>query len=222
MIKVAMINMFGIPEQIITPSSDDMYEDGSMYGDMTAIHIPFDSVDEDYFNLKYYKDGAWHDKPTQPTQFHDFDITTESWVANVPRAKKWLRSQIKTKYENVKNGLDPNGDSLDENIGSIYVDCTVGQQTFRMATGWNAAVEFETMVRLHERIGAATLPIVRDFNDTNYLDVPLAGAAKVCELVLQDALKYWEEFVGMMDAVRDANTLGQLQAINTDFSVNIG
>jgi hypothetical protein len=71
MIKVALVNSQGEIVTIVSPSMDDMYLDGSVYADLTAVHIPQDTDTNNAMDGWFWRDGAWDEsKPARPSEFH--------------------------------------------------------------------------------------------------------------------------------------------------------
>tara|TARA_R110000737_G_scaffold75945_2_gene106179 strand:+ start:73 stop:516 length:444 start_codon:yes stop_codon:yes gene_type:complete len=67
--KFAMIDNSGNIVSIISPSMDDYYTDGTLYGEQVAKEIPLDSNDVSYINHKYWREG-FYDKPIKPNRHY--------------------------------------------------------------------------------------------------------------------------------------------------------
>ena len=87
MIKVALVNSEGEVVTIVSPSMDDMYLDGGVYADLTAIHIPVDTNTTEALAKWYRKNNEWvKTKATQPSNLHYWK--DEEW--HLDSDKLWL------------------------------------------------------------------------------------------------------------------------------------
>jgi len=122
-------------------------------------------------------------------------------------------SKVEKDYSDLCRGTDP----VSKN--RIYVDCVVGEDTYRMNAGRNAALNMDSGVRIFERSGATTMPEIRDFYDNNHLNVPMAVAISISVQQGADALSYWRRKGEIVDAINSATTLEEIDSIDTTFTV---
>jgi cellobiose phosphorylase len=118
------------------------------------------------------------------------------------------------RYESVKAGIDPDTQQ------PIYVDCTVGADTYRMNAGMNAANTFDQGLRLAAQNGEATTFVV-DFYDQVHENVPLADAQEINRQQSLDARVHYQEKQGFKAAIAAATIVVEVKAINIVFSINI-
>ena len=128
--------------------------------------------------------------------------------------KDIILATVSTNYKIICEGKDPTTGK------PIYVDCTFGDTTYRMNTGKDAATAMDSGVRIYERGGATHMPIVRDFNNTNHLNVPMDEAISISLQQGADAIGYWQQKGAMVDAINTATTETELDAVNLIFAVN--
>lgn len=93
MIQVAMVNSNGEVVSVLSPSMDNLYENGCLYGDLTAYHI---SPDEDpglFCGTRYYDFDTQSFQPRimRPSQCHDWNKVTKDWEFNRERAVNMTR-----------------------------------------------------------------------------------------------------------------------------------
>lgn len=92
MIKVALIQSNGEIASIVSPATDDMYENGATYGEHTAILIPFETDDSDFLQRAYW-DGEWKQRAPRPG--NDYIWVNYQWVID----KSKLISNIRAKRD---------------------------------------------------------------------------------------------------------------------------
>ena len=90
-----------------------------------------------------------------------------------------------------------------------------------MNAGKEAAKSMDEGVRIFERSGATHMPIVRDFNNTNHLNVSMADAISISLQQGTDALGYLQQKGQLVDAINSAATVDEVLAIALVFSVNV-
>lgn len=124
--------------------------------------------------------------------------------------KEKALKKVKRKYNQVCEGIDP------ETGKDIYVDCA----GYRMNAGQNAAFLLDAGVRLADRLGQTRLSVIRDFNNNDRPDVPIALALQISTLQAADAMRYWTQKNQMVDAISAASTVEEVKNLNLIFDVN--
>lgn len=56
--------------------------------------IPDDANENDVLANWYRKNGEWLIRPARPTEFHEWDRESESWLPNIVEAKKTLKADV--------------------------------------------------------------------------------------------------------------------------------
>ena len=124
-------------------------------------------------------------------------------------------TKLKKNYETVCSGYDPVTGK------QIYADCVVGDVTYRMNAGRDAAEKMDGGVRIFEYQGSPVMPIIRDFYNTNHINLPLAVAMSISVQQGVDALGHWVQYGQKVDAIKNAQTVQEVRDIPIDFIVNI-
>lgn len=164
---------------------------------------------------QYVDGGALVDFPPQPSEFHQFDYTTKTWVENLSQAKQAKLNGVSIGYSFVCNGEDPATNK------DIFVDCVVSGTTYRMNAGQEAATNMDAGVRIFELSGASYMPVVRDFYNVNHANVPIADARSIALQQGADALNHWQQKGAFVDAINACTTVEEVQAIDITFNVNV-
>ncbi len=139
----------------------------------------------------------------------------------VDRQKTLAEAQAKAlkvvnrKYNQLCTGTDP------ETGKNVYVDCVTASGTFRMNAGKDAADKMDGGVRIFERQGATHMPVVRDFDNTNHANVPIADAIAISVQQGAEALSHWQQKGIKVDAINAATTVAEVNAVDLTFSVNV-
>ena len=94
MIKVALVDTTGSVTSVVSPSTDSMYEDGAVYGDHVAVHIPYTEDDLEVITAWYRKAGEWRVRPPKPSIYHAWDVVSESWTADTLRACEDRKAEV--------------------------------------------------------------------------------------------------------------------------------
>ena len=85
MIKVALVKANGEVSHITSTQLDSMYVNRQMYGDLLAVHIPMESVNTDYINLRVWNSSTeqWDIRPEKSGDWYDWNAG--SWQFNSDR-----------------------------------------------------------------------------------------------------------------------------------------
>ena len=130
--------------------------------------------------------------------------------------KEKALKKISDDYDKTCKGKDP------VTGRGIYVDCLVGETTYRMNAGRNATETFESGLTLAERNGESQTFIV-DFYDDVFAGVAVADAQEVNRLQGNDSRVHYQEKQAFRAAISAAATVQEVK--NTSalavFSVNI-
>lgn len=103
----------------------------------------------------------------------------------------------------------------------IYVDCVTDIGTFRMNAGETAAKTMDNGYTGFLSMGLSTMPYIRDFYNENHYEIPWNVAKQVRDKQFYDGTIYYAAKGAMVDAINAATTVEEVQAINTNFSVNV-
>ena len=95
MIKVALTKPNGEVSYISSSQIDDLYVNGDLYGDLLAIHIPLDSLNSNYIDLKYWDfiSNSWVNRPAKLGAWYD-------WADN---AWKFNKEAFSVEVRNIRN-----------------------------------------------------------------------------------------------------------------------
>jgi len=124
-------------------------------------------------------------------------------------------SKVKDIYGIICDGRDPITKK------QIYVDCVVGETTYRMNAGKDAAEKMDAGVRIFERQGSPVMPIIRDFHNVNHTNLPMADAIAISVLQGADALGHWMQYGQKVDAINSAQTVQEVRDVPLGFVVNV-
>lgn len=80
MIVVAFINNLGEIQNIVSPGADSDYEDGQIYGELLAKHLPSDTDWGTAIETYIFKDGNWTTRDRRPGPFYIW--TNSGWTKN--------------------------------------------------------------------------------------------------------------------------------------------
>ena len=152
--------------------------------------------------------------PPKPKNTAIFSYKTKAWEYDLSIENVAALTATSEAYQQICNGKDP------VTGRQIYVDCTVGETTYRMNAGKEAAKSMDEGVR-YERVGATHMPVVRDFYNVNHENVPIADAISISLQQGADALTYWQSKCVMVDAIASADSVGDLEAIDFVFPVSV-
>ena len=93
--KFVFLNPLGEPVYTATPSSDGIYVDGNQYGDHVCREIPFESDDQEVLRSWFWKrSGGWGVRPERPSNWYEWDVDKEAWVADLAALKNAKRQEI--------------------------------------------------------------------------------------------------------------------------------
>lgn len=89
--QLAFINSNGDPVSVMTPGTDDMYQEGQQYGDYVAWYIAEDAAN--FMATKYYDfdTQAFATRMTRPSEFHFWNKTLKIWQFDRDKAIDWVR-----------------------------------------------------------------------------------------------------------------------------------
>lgn len=165
----------------------------------------------------HYDDAAEEvlERPVKPHSYVTWDDTAKAWVDNIQLAKESLNQVVIDKYKSICQGVDPETDSR------IYVNCSVGNTIYKMDAGQEAATNMDAGVRIFELSGADYMPIVRDFNNTNHTNVPIADARSIALQQGAYALTLWQQKGAKIDAIAGAESVSDLLSLDLSFEVNV-
>lgn len=117
-------------------------------------------------------------------------------------------SDIKKRYLSLVNGVSPSG-------GRIYVDCIVGDTTYRMDAGEQASVRMDGGFRMAQELGETTIPVRDYYNNDHYL--PIEYARQIRNQQAMDARRYWMRKCELNALVEAAQSVAELRAIDLSF-----
>lgn len=136
------------------------------------------------------------------------------WVVSVDTAKGQAMDELRRRYRAVQDGVDPTTGKR------IYVDCTVGETTYRMNAGRKAAETHDAGVRLADDNGETETFIV-DFYDETHYAVPIAAARAVAKAQALDARDHYIQYQQRKQQIAAAQTVAEVRAIDLKFAVNV-
>lgn len=161
---------------------------------------------------QYYSDGLI-DKPPKPHELAVFDYTAKQWTTPINDVVRAKLAQISTIYNAICQGT--------YNGKDIYVDCLTANGTYRMNAGREAATNMDGGVRIFEGMGASYMPVVRDFYNTNHVNVPMVDAKSISVQQGADALTLWQIKGQLIDQINACTTVAEVRAIEISFPVNV-
>lgn len=132
----------------------------------------------------------------------------------VDQAKEKAFNNLRRTYLSVCDGIDP------VTKQRIYVDCTVGETTYRMDAGRKPAETHDGGIRLAEQSGEETTFVV-DFNNDVHYAVPIAEAKQIALQQAQDARNHYIEYQTFKQQIAGCSTVEEVRGLNLDFTVNV-
>lgn len=81
----------------------ETYNTGISYNGLITVILPINTSISDYVNKKYYKNDQFFDLPIQPTQYHIWNLATESWEEGIDWEIKF-KEEVVTSI-NIKAGI---------------------------------------------------------------------------------------------------------------------
>ena len=121
--KFVFVNKSGLPAYTATPAEDHFYTNGGEYGEYVCYEIAFEEDEHEILARSYWIEGVRKEIPVRPSDYHDWDITTEMWLPNLDAAResKLLRvaAELNTRLYLPYNGFDADKVSRERISGMI-------------------------------------------------------------------------------------------------------
>jgi hypothetical protein len=122
--------------------------------------------------------------------------------------KAEVAAKVKKDYLSLVGGVSPSG-------GRIYVDCVVGDTTYRMDAGEQAASRMDGGFRTAEELGEIMTPVRDYYNTDHYL--PIEEARQIRNQQALDARSYWLRKCELNGYIAAAATVKELREIDLSY-----
>lgn len=167
-----------------------------------------DPVDHDYLleNISGSMCGFMHKYKVVGGKVVPVPETIEDVMAKV-------KAEVGSTYNSIVEGKSRSG-------GRIYVDCVVGETTYRMDAGEKSASRMDGGVRMAQEVGETTI-IVRDYNNKDHY-LHIDDAKQIRDQQAIDARRYWRRKCELNAQVESAQSVSELRAIDLSFGENVG
>jgi hypothetical protein len=213
MLKFAFVDSKGEIKNICHPSDRGMFIEDVEYHGLIAKEIPFEWDDLETLKTKYLKDGVFKGRPLPP-EFSYWDSAAEQWMEDIAGSKRAKLDELKMAYGQVCAGIDPATQK------QIYVDCVVGETTYRMNAGRQASETLFFALQKAQQKGIQEYFLV-DFYDEIHQGVPMSDCFAVNMQQGDDAEVHYITKQGLKAAIGSAETVAQLREIQLTFPVNV-
>ncbi len=122
--------------------------------------------------------------------------------------------EAKSRYQSICSGTDPTTNK------SIYVDCIVGETTYRMNAGRKASETLFFALQKAQLKGAEQYFLV-DVYDDLHAGVPIADCLAVNVAQGDDAETHYLQYQMMKKAIGEANNAAEVRAVPLTFDVKV-
>lgn len=98
MIKVALVHpATGVVSTVILPADDNLYEDRATYGDLLAIHIPYEADGDEVLSKWLWSGDEWIMRPERPGAHYtwvdgEWSFYSESFWQEIRDKRNYLLS----------------------------------------------------------------------------------------------------------------------------------
>lgn len=89
--QFAFVAENGLIARVVSPGRDEDYMHGEYYDGLEAIEIAVTEEPGTFLRTKYRKKGEWKTRPEKPSEFHNWNLTTEAWELDSAALRERLR-----------------------------------------------------------------------------------------------------------------------------------
>lgn len=89
--QFAFVNEQGLVGRVVSAGRDEDYTHEEYYDGFQAIEIAVTEEPGLFSRTKYRKEGVWKTRPEKPSEFHNWNLTTEAWELDSAALQERLR-----------------------------------------------------------------------------------------------------------------------------------